>query len=160
MGVSSRPHVIDAGKIRAVPIQNLPRHDVIYALRPGLDGKIYLGVSSEFSAEGFGRLMAYDPATDCMHDLVDLKRLLPEANDVLRPPHSKIHTTLCVGRDGTIWFATHITAPPRGEHLHRIWEILDDPVRGFTGSHVISYHPGSGQVRDHGIIIHARAAAG
>jgi hypothetical protein len=58
-----------------------------------------------------------------------------------------------MGRDGTIWFATHVTAPPQGERYHRIWEILDDPIRGFTGSHIISYSPEEGQVFDHGIVI-------
>ena len=147
------PKYIDPAKIRLVPIPDSSRHDVIYATLCGLDGRVYLGVSSEFHPQGFARLMAYDPNTDQVTLIVDLAELLPEAKDVHRPPHSKIHTSLCMGRDGTIWFATHVTAPPQGERFHRIWEIFDDPVRSFTGSHIISYNPDNEQIIDHGIVI-------
>jgi hypothetical protein len=149
----SQSEVIDPTKIRLIPIPDSSRHDVIYATLCGKDGRIYLGVSSEFHPQGFARLMAYDPHTDRVDLIVDLAALLSEAKDIQRPPHSKIHTTLCLGREGTIWFATHVTAPSQGERFHRIWEMFDDPIRGYTGSHIISYNPVTEQVIDHGIVL-------
>jgi hypothetical protein len=144
---------IDPAKIRFVPIPDLKGHDVIYSVLVGLDGCVYMGVSNEFHPEGFARLMSYDPKTERITQLIDLQELLPEGKDKHRPPHSKIHTAMCMGRDGTIWFATHVTAPPPGERFHRIWEIYEDPIRGFLGSHIISYNPTDKRVRDHGVII-------
>ncbi len=46
-----------------------------------------------------------------------------------------------------------MTAPPRDEHIHRIWQVVDDPDRGFTGSHIVSYNPSDGKVRDYGVIL-------
>ena len=147
------PKFIDPSLVRLIPILDSSRHDVIYSTLFGMDGRLYFGVSSEFHPEGFARLMSYDPKTDQIELVVDLADLLPESSDPLRPPHSKIHTTLCTDRSGVIWFATHVTAPPKGERFHRIWEIFDDPIRGFTGSHIVSYDPSSGDIRDHGIVI-------
>lgn len=144
---------VNVEKIRAVPILNMPLHDVVYATATGADGKIYLGVSSEFGAEGYAHLMAYDPVTDRLADLIDLRTLFHEEKNDIRPPHSKIHTTLCVGRDGIVWFASHVTAPPKGERFHRIFEVMDDAERGYRGSHVVTYNPQTGAVRDYGTII-------
>ena len=54
---------IDPAKIRLVPIPDSSRHDVIYSTLCGMDGKIYIGVSSEFHPQGYARLMVYDPRT-------------------------------------------------------------------------------------------------
>ena len=147
------PDYIDPTKMRLVPVQGTKGHDVIYSTLLGKDGKIYLGVSNEFHPQSFARLMSYDPQTDQITQLIDLQELFPEGVDKNRPPHSKIHTSLCMGVDGVIWFASHVTAPPPGERFHRIWEIFDDPIRGFTGTHVVSFNPVNGQARDHGIIV-------
>jgi outer membrane protein assembly factor BamB len=144
---------VDSSLLRAKTIEGLPFHDVIYSIVTGKDGKIYMGVSSEFGPGTYAHIFFYDPQTDQLEDLVDLEELLPEGKDSLRPPHSKIHTSMCVGPDGKIYAASHLTAPPRGEKFLRMWEILDDPRRCFTGSHVIVYDPQTRQVEDLGIVI-------
>ena len=143
---------IESNMIRAEIIEGLPHNDVIYSTATGTDGKIYLGVSNEFSAETFAHIFSYDPETNELRDIVDLRKLFPEGEDLLRPPHSKIHTSMCVGPDGKVYAVTHVTAPPRGEQRHRIWEILDDPRRGYTGSHLVIYDPATDSVTDMGII--------
>ena len=52
---------IDGSLIRAEVIQGLPHNDVIYSTATGTDGRIYLGVSNEFSAETFVHIFSYDP---------------------------------------------------------------------------------------------------
>ncbi len=98
MTQSSAIRPVDPALMRVVPIPGLPLHDVIYSIATGSDGKIYLGLSSEFASDGFARLAVYDPATDLVSTLLDLRELLPEGRAERRPPHSKMHTTLCVAR--------------------------------------------------------------
>jgi outer membrane protein assembly factor BamB len=150
---SQETRSVDSSLLRAKTIEGLPFHDVIYSIAMGKDGKIYMGVSSEFGPGTYAHIFSYDPQTDQLEDLVDLRELLPEGKDVFRPPHSKIHTSMCVGPDGKIYAASHLTGPPHGEKFLRMWEILDDPRRCFTGSHVIVYDPQTRQVQDLGIVI-------
>jgi len=151
--LSQETRNVDSSLLRAKTIEGLPFHDVIYSIVTGKDGKIYMGVSSEFGPGTYAHIFSYDPQTDQLEDLVDLGELLPEGKDVLRPPHSKIHTSMCVGPNGKIYAASHLTAPPRGEKFLHVWEIFDDPRRCFTGSHIIVYDPQTRQVEDLGIII-------
>lgn len=113
---------------------------------------LYLGLSNEFQPGVHGRLLRFDPNGGGFSLLVDLARFLPEAGQVLRPPHSKFHLAIAVDSDGVVYAATHVTAPPIGERVHRIYEIYNDGRRCFSGSHLLRYEPGSGRTVDMGVI--------
>ena len=96
---------IDPFKIRLIPIPDISRHDVIYSTLVAMDGRVSFGVSSEFHPEGYARLMTYDPRTDQLELIIDLADQLPYGRETNRPPHSKIHTTLCKVHRGVVEFA-------------------------------------------------------
>ncbi|MBI4671971.1 MAG: hypothetical protein HY741_09945 [Chloroflexi bacterium] len=132
---------ITLAKMRFKIVPNLPEHDVVYSVATGRDGKIYMGVSSEFGGAVHAHFMSYDPKTDQLRDIADLEKCLPEGKDRLRPPHAKIHTSMMAHPDGRIFWISHVTPPIAGEKAHRIYEIFGDPERGYLGSCVFVYDP-------------------
>lgn len=142
--------VISENYLRYKIIPDLPLHDVIYSVAAGADGKIYLGVSSEFGGAVHAHFASYDPKKDEYRDIVHLEDLLPEGKDRLRPPHAKIHTAMAAHPDGRIIWVSHMTPPIEGEKIHRIYEIYGDPERGYLGSCVFCYDPKTDRVENLG----------
>jgi hypothetical protein len=142
--------VIPTDKLRYKLIPDLSLHDVIYSVAAGVDGKIYLGISSEFGGAVQAHFGSYDPKTDQYRDIIHLEDLIPEGKDRRRPPHAKIHTAMMAHPDGRIIWVTHTTPPIEGEKGHRIYEIYADPERGYLGSYVFSYDPVSDIVQNLG----------
>lgn len=145
--------IVDQNLITARIIEGKPEHNVIYSAATGMDGKIYLGLSAEMDAPGtFAQLICYDPEADKFQDIADLAKIIKQPKDSLRHPHSKIHTSICIGNGGKVFTATHMTAPPYGEDFYHYWHVYNDPARCFPGSHLIIYDPGKKSVEDFGII--------
>lgn len=145
--------IVDQRLITARIVEGKPQHNVIYSAATGADGKIYLGLSSEMDGPGTcAQLIRYDPEADRFEDVADLAALLKHPKDSLRHPHSKIHTAICTGRDGKVYAATHMTAPPRGEDFYHYWHVYNDPARSFEGSHLVVYDPATNRVEDFGVV--------
>jgi hypothetical protein len=146
-------HIVDQKLITTRIIEGKPEHNVIYSAASGNDGKIYLGLSAEMDAPGtFAQLICYDPEADRFEDIADLAKIIKQPKDSLRHPHSKIHTSVCIGNGGKVFAATHMTAPPQGEDFYHYWHAYNDPARCFQGSHLIIYDPSSKKVEDFGIV--------
>ncbi|HRU04424.1 MAG TPA: hypothetical protein P5137_01455 [Candidatus Brocadiia bacterium] len=144
---------VDPKLIASRVAEGWPKHDVFYSAATGKDGKIYLGLSSEMENPGvFARLIRYDPQADIFEEIADLGKLFPEASETLRHPHSKLHTSTCVGADGKIYAATHMTAPPLDEDYYHFWHVYNDPARHFKGSRLVIYNPADNSVRDFGVV--------
>jgi outer membrane protein assembly factor BamB len=144
---------VDQNLITTRIIEGKPKHNVIYSAATGKDGKIYLGLSAEFDSAGvFGQLICYDPVRDCFEDIADFADIIKQPADSLRHPHSKIHTSICVGNDGKVFASTHMTAPPVNEDFYHYWHVYNDPMRSFQGSRLIMYDPGAKTVKDFGVI--------
>jgi outer membrane protein assembly factor BamB len=145
--------MVDQNLITTRIIEDRPGHNVIYSAATGNDGRIYLGLSAEMDSPGtFARLICYDPAADRFEDIADLGKIIKQPKDSLRHPHSKIHTSICIGKDGKVFAATHMTAPPAGEDFYHYWHVYNDPARCFQGSHLIIYDPNTKQVEDFGVV--------
>ncbi|NLE75855.1 MAG: hypothetical protein GX605_03765, partial [Chloroflexi bacterium] len=114
------------------------------------DGKVYLGVSTEFGGAVHAHFVCYDPATDTLRDIVHLEDLLPEGRDRLRPPHAKIHTAMMAHPDGRIFWVSHTTPPIEGERVHRSHELFGDPERGYLGSCAFVYDPATDRAQNLG----------
>ena len=111
----SEERIVEQRLITARNIEGKPKHNVIYSAASGNDGKIYLGLSAEMDAPGtFAQLICYDPEADRFEDIADLAKIIKQPKDSLRHPHSKIHTSICIGNGGKVFAATHMTAPPQG----------------------------------------------
>lgn len=144
---------VDQNLITTRIIEGKHKHNVIYSAAAGLDGKIYLGLSAEFDSPGtFGQLIAYDPAGDCFEDIADFADIIKQPAGSLRHPHSKIHTSVCIGNGGKVYAATHMTAPPVNEDFYHYWHVYNDPHRSFQGSRLIMYNTATKAVEDQGII--------
>lgn len=144
---------VDPKFLTARILDKWPKHDVVYGAAVGKDGKVYLGLSSEMANPGTNsRLLAYDPQADAVEEIADLADYIPEAMDPLRHPHSKLHTAICVGNDGKVYAATHMTAPPATEDYYHFWHAYNDPVRCFKGSHLVIHDPATKETRDFGIV--------
>lgn len=146
-------NIVEQRLITTRVIEGKPEHNVIYSAATGMDGKIYLGLSAEMDAPGtFAQLICYDPETDMFEDIADLGKIIKQPKDSLRHPHSKIHTSVCIGNDGKVYAATHMTAPPQGEDFYHYWHVYNDPSRCFQGSHLIIYDPKNKNVEDFGVV--------
>ncbi|GAG80273.1 unnamed protein product, partial [marine sediment metagenome] len=122
-------------------IEELEQHDVIYSAETGIDGKIYFAPSSEFYPGSSARIYCYVPEADNLREVVNIEKVTGERLGEFRPSHSKIHISMAVGKDGTLYAATHLTAPPKGEKYAGIYETYGDPKRGYPGSVLIAYYP-------------------
>jgi sugar lactone lactonase YvrE len=70
------------------------------------DGKVYVGLNHH---GGGATVAVYDPKTDQMRNLGDVNRITGYTN--LRvEPQAKVHTQICEGLDGKIYFGTHMSA--------------------------------------------------
>lgn len=145
--------IVDQRLITTRVIEGKPEHNVIYSAATGTDGKIYLGLSAEMDAPGtFAQLISYDPEADKFEDIADLGKIMKQPKDSLRHPHSKIHTSVCIGNGGKVYAATHMTAPPQGEDFYHYWHVYNDPARCFQGAHLIIYDPKNKNVEDFGVV--------
>ena len=145
--------IVDQNLITTRIIEGKPEHNVIYSAATGNDGKIYLGLSAEMDAPGtFAQLICYDPVADRFEDIADLVEIIKQPKDSLRHPHSKIHTSICIGNGGRVFAATHMTAPPYGEDFYHYWHVYNDPARYFPGSRLVIYDPDKKSVEDFGVV--------
>ena len=70
------------------------------------DGRVYVGLNQH----GSGATVAmYDPSTDTMKTLGDVNRIAGQTN-VWVEPQAKVHSQICEGDDGKIYFGTHLSA--------------------------------------------------
>ncbi|HBE03223.1 MAG: hypothetical protein A2096_03025 [Spirochaetes bacterium GWF1_41_5] len=122
-------------------ISGLEQHDVIYSVTTGLDGNIYFAPSSEFYPGSTARIFSFCPSEKTLREVVNVETLTGSDFSDYKPSHSKIHVSMVTGKDGIIYAATHLTAPPRREKYVGIYETYGDPKRGYPGSVIIAYNP-------------------
>jgi outer membrane protein assembly factor BamB len=151
--ILGKDNIVDQRLITARIIEGKPHHNVIYSAATGKDGKIYLGLSAEQDQPGISaQLICYDPDADQFADIADLGKIMPPPAGSLRHPHSKIHTAICIGDEGKVFAATHMTAPPAGEDFYHYWHVYNDASRCFEGSRLIIYDPKTKGVEDFGVV--------
>ncbi len=69
------------------------------------DGRVYVGLNQH----GAGATVAvYDPKTDTMRNLGDVNRIAGQTN-VWVEPQAKVHSQICEGAEGKIYFGTHLS---------------------------------------------------
>lgn len=123
---------------RALPEQE--KWDSMFtALCAASDGRVYIGL--DYHGAG-ANVAVYDPVSDSMKLLGDMQELSGEKN-LGREPQSKVHTQICEGRDGKIYFATHLSA----------WfnfAKISEP-EGLPGGHWVVYDPKTDRLTDLGI---------
>jgi len=107
------------------------------------DGRVYVGLNRH----GAGASVAvYDPKTGAMKLLGDMNRITGQAGlDV--EPQAKVHTQICEGPDGRIYFGTHLSA-------FFGFATFSKPD-GFPGGHWMVYDPRTETVTDLGIALKA-----
>jgi hypothetical protein len=143
---------LPSSRLKSFPILEEPkRHDVIYSLVEGPDGRIYCGLSNEFLPGSHAQIYAFDPANERFEKILDVGELLNISESSPRVPHSKIHLSMAVGRDGRIYAGTYFTAPAPGGRFAP-FETYGDEARGYPGGHLISYDPANGRCEDLGLI--------
>ncbi len=123
---------------RALPEQE--KWDSMFtALLAASDGRVYIGLN----CHGQGANVAvYDPATDSLRLLGDMQELSGEKN-LGREPQAKVHTQICEGSDGKIYFATHLSA---WFNFAKISE-----AEGLPGGHWVVYDPKTDHLTDLGV---------
>ena len=131
------------GRICRVESRALPEQEkwdsMFTALYAASDGKVYIGLDRH----GYGaNVVVYDPVADSMKLLGDMQELSGEKN-LGREPQSKVHTQICEGSDGKIYFATHLSA------WYNFAKISEP--EGLPGGRWVVYDPRTGRVTDLGI---------
>jgi outer membrane protein assembly factor BamB len=142
--------IIPGELIKIIELKELQTHDVIYSVARGLDGRIYFAPSSENYPGSSARIYCLEPKTECLEEVVNVADLEQNKLGDVKPGHSKIHVSMVVGNNGSIYAATHVTAPPRNSKFAGFYETFNDPYRGYPGSIVIAYHPEVGKAENLG----------
>jgi hypothetical protein len=134
-----------AGQTRTCRVESraLPEQEnwdsMFTALYAASDGRVYIGLNHH----GAGANVAvYDPAADSMRLLGDMRELTGEKN-LGREPQAKVHTQICEGSDGKIYFATHLSA------WYNFAKISEP--EGLPGGHWVVYDPKTDRLADLGI---------
>ena len=109
------------------------------ALLVASDGKVYIGL--DYHGHG-ANVAVYDPKSDSMSLLGDMQELTGEQN-LKREPQAKVHTQICEGKDGKIYFATHLSA------WYNFAKVSQ--AEGIPGGHWFVYDPKKDLVTDLGI---------
>ena len=103
------------------------------------DGKVYVGLNQH----GYGGTVAiYDPITDSMRTVDDINRKTGQTN-VWVEPQSKVHSQICEGRDGKIYFGTHLSA------FYNFAKYSSGEA--YPGGHWMVYDPKTDTLNDLGI---------
>ena len=109
------------------------------AMYAASDGKVYIGL--DYHGSG-ANVAVYDPVKDSMRLLGDMWQYTGEKN-LGREPQSKVHTQICEGSDGKIYFATHFSA------WYNFAKISEP--EGLPGGHWFMYDPKTDLVTDLGL---------
>lgn len=114
------------------------------ALQWGPDGKVYVGTAIY---GGSAHLVRFDPRAKRWDDIFNAHALTREQGAGL-DSQSKFHAKIVVDGDGVVWAATKqgneefVNRPEYGEN-----------ETGYPGGHLFAFHPRTGQVVDHGILM-------
>jgi len=127
-----------------VPAGTHNRESGYTAVEVGHDGRVYVGTALY---GGSGSLVAFDPADSKWEKLFDVHALSREKGTGLNA-QAKLHAKLLVGDDGVVWSASK----QGNEDFSTRPEYGEDPT-GYPGGRLISYHPDTGLVVDHGILL-------
>ena len=111
------------------------------ALLAASDGRVYVGLNHH----GAGASVAmYDPRTDTMRLLGDMNKIAGQENLPIEP-QSKVHTQICEGSDGKIYFGTHLSA------FYGFAKFTSPEA--YPGGHWMVYDPATDTVTDLGIAL-------
>lgn len=103
------------------------------------DGRVYVGLNQHGAG---GSIAVYDPKTDTMRLLGDIDRLAGTQNKWVEP-QSKVHTQICEGSDGRIYFGTHLSA------FYGFAKFTSPEA--YPGGHWMVYDPKTDTVTDLGL---------
>jgi sugar lactone lactonase YvrE len=111
------------------------------ALLAASDGRVFVGLNQHGAG---GTVAVYDPKTDTMRLLGDMEKIAGEAS-LWTEPQAKVHTQICEGADGKIYFGTHLSAFFGFATFAR--------PEGYPGGHWMVYDPRTDQVKDLGLAL-------
>lgn len=103
------------------------------------DGLVYIGLNQHGAG---GSVAVFDPKKDKMRLLGDINVITGQANLPVEP-QSKVHTQICEGADGRIYFGTHLSG----------WFGFAKftSAEAYPGGHWMVYDPKSDRVTDLGV---------
>lgn len=136
----------------ALEVRHFPgefKHNSIWDIFAGPDGRIYVSVCSEGNVSASAMLYAYDIAQDKMEHLFDVEKVTHAPPRAI--PQSKIHTSMTSMEDGRLIMCTHTTAPAPEQPFWAPYQSYEDPWEGYPGSHIIVYDPKTNHAEDWGI---------
>ncbi len=103
------------------------------------DGRVYVGLNQHGKG---GTVAVYDPKTDTMKNLGDINRIVGQTNLRIEP-QSKVHSQICEGLDGKIYFGTHLSG------FFNFAKFTSGEA--YPGGHWMVYDPKTDKVNDLGI---------
>ena len=133
-------------RIRFIPFEKLPYSDTCWSLIEGPDDCVYAAACNEFAPGGTVFVLRYDPRTEQLDYLIDVAEAVGEPAANGRATQCKIHYSMVVDDDGTMYGATHLSGPAVTEVKYNPWGTFDDPLRSYVGARVFAYDCGAEDV--------------
>lgn len=124
---------------RYYPFDQRPLSDSCWATHTGPDGRVYAASCIEHTGGESATIVRFDEQNDRLEYLVELDQATGDLRDSGRATQCKIHYSFAPDVDtGLMYAATHLSGPPKGEHIYNPWASWHDPQRAFRGSYLIA----------------------
>lgn len=128
-------------KIEMNVFEQLPIHDTCWSIISGADNHIYAAACCEYVGGSGVFLVRYNTDAHKIEYLLDVAETIEQPPDNGRATQCKLHYSLLSGLDGTIYGATHLSAPGKGQRFFNPWMQWKDEKHGFPGSMFFAYDP-------------------
>jgi hypothetical protein len=131
-----------------------PNSDSTWSTHTGPDGRVYVACCTEHTGGGAATLVRYNEQRDEPEYLFDLDTVTGDLRDSGRATQCKIHYSFAPDAErDSLYCATHLSGPPKGEHSYNPWGAWHDPVRAFRGSYLVTYDTARDRVADARLMI-------
>ena len=116
-----------------------PAPDSCWSLSAGPDGRIYAASCCEHVPGGKAYIVRYDEQADALETVVDVPEAVGMPADNGQASQCKIHYSFAASPDGTLYAATHLSAPGIGTPRMAHWGDWRDARYGFPQSMLLAY---------------------
>lgn len=136
----ARRPIVNPACISSHEFEGYPDYTCVWDVEVSDQGDVYASLCTEGMPAGLNaRLFRMPAGSDKLVECVSNRRITCQDPSTGQMPHSKIHTSMQLDTDGKLYYITYTTSPGLGHEFWDVFQLLDDPVQGYTGSHFAEY---------------------
>lgn len=142
----ARKNIVNPDFVTAYGFEGYPDYTCVWDVAVSPEGDIYTSLCTEGMPAGLNARLFKKPAgSDRLVECVSNRRVTCQSPENGQMPHSKIHTSMQLDTDGKLYYITYTTSPGVGHEFWDVFQLFDDPVQGYPGSHFAEYDTQTGR---------------